>query len=160
MESIYYSLRTIFVMKQDEHENLTEFTKRFNNAFDIMETQHGELSLSAHLANRSDYKSARSDADRASIHKEHYNCFKAFGYLKAVDQKKSGKLVEDLGNQFALGTDQFPKTVVKATEAVVAYRNRINANNNSNPGNNQNRNQTNNEGNQNPNQNVSFQQST
>ena len=85
--------------------------------------------------------------------------------MKAVDQKKSGKLVEDLGNQFALGNDQFPTTVVRATEAVVAYQNRINANNNNSGNNNRNRNNNNaaqhqnNNGNQsNPNQNVSFNQ--
>ena len=160
MESIYYSLRTIFTMKQDENENLTEFTKRFNNTFAIIETQHGELSLSAYLANRSDYKSAATKAAKTAIHKDHYNQFKAFVYLKAVDQKKSGKCVEDLGNHFALGTDQFPKTVVKATEAVVAYCNRVNANgsSNGNTGGNRNRNNTSSHSSNNATQNVPFQQ--
>ena len=161
MESIYFSLKNIFTMKQEENENLTEFTKRFNNTFDIMETQHGVLSLSAYLANRSDYKAATTSTDKKAIHKREYDGFKAFVYLKAVDQRKSGKLVEDLGNQFALGNDQFPKTVVKATEAVVAYRNRVNAsgNNNGNQGGNRNRQQSTNQSNNNTNQNVSFQQS-
>ena len=125
-----------------------------------METQHGELSLSAYLANRSDYKAALN-ANKTKIHKDHYDRFKAFVYLKAVDQKKVGKLVLDLGNQFALGTDQFPKTVVKATEAVIAYRNCVNANGNTggNGGGNRNRNSNNSNSNQSSNANMSFQQS-
>ena len=143
-------------MKQDDNEGLTEFTKRFNNAVDIMETQNGMQPLLDYLKTRDDFKAATTDAEKTAIHLTQYNRLKAFAYLKALDVKKSSKLVEDLNNQFALGNDQFPNTVAKATETVVAYRNRVN-----NQQTNRNRNNNNNNNNRNnENQNVSFGQST
>ena len=127
IESIYFSIRNVFTMKQEDNETLTEFTKRFNNAMDIMETQHGTLAMKAYLETREDYKNATDPAAKDAIVNSEYNKLKAFMYLKALDTKKSGKLVEDLGNQFALGNNQFPTSVTKATETVMAYRNRVNA---------------------------------
>ena len=43
IESIYFAIKNVFTIKQEENERLTDFTKRFNNAKDIMETQHGKL---------------------------------------------------------------------------------------------------------------------
>ena len=114
-------------MKQEDNEPLIEFTKRFNNAMDIMETQHGPLAMNAYLRTREDYQSATDQAAKDAVLNSEYNKLKAFMYLKALDTKKSGKLVEDLGNQFALGNNQFPTSVTKATETVMAYRNRVNA---------------------------------
>jgi len=73
MESIYYAIKTVFTMKQEEHESITEFTKRFNNAMNIMETQHGEFSLSAYLKTRSDYQAAITSPAKSVIHKEQYD---------------------------------------------------------------------------------------
>jgi len=125
MESMYYCLRTLFVMKQEENEGLNDFTKRFNNAVDIMETTHGPLPMTAYLRTREDYTNASNQEEKTKVVSTQYNRFKAFIYLKALDGKRSSKLVEDLGNQYALGTDQFPTTVTRATEAVVAYKNRV-----------------------------------
>ena len=97
MESIYYSLRTIFTMKQNENENLTEFTKRFNNTFDIIETQHGELSLSAYLANRSDYKAATTKAAKTAIHKDHYNKIQSICLSEGSGSEKVWKTCGRLG---------------------------------------------------------------
>ena len=127
MESIYYSIKNVFTMKQEDNEGLNEFTKRFNNAVDIMETQHGKLALLEYLKTRDDFKNAQTGEDKNVIHQKQYQRFVAFAYLKSLNVSKSGKLVEDLGNQYALGTDQFPVTVTKATEAVVAYKNRVNS---------------------------------
>ena len=140
-ESIFHAIKNVFTIKQEDNEGLTDFTKRFNNAVDIMETQHGTLPMKAYLKTRSDYQLAQVSGDAnllTEIHKQQYDRLKAFAYLKALDAKKSGKLVEDLNNQFALGNDQFPSSVTKATETVLAYRNRVNNNNSSNRSNNNN----------------------
>ena len=167
-ESIFFSIRNVFTMKQEDNEGLTEYTKRFNNAIDIMETQHGMFSMTAYLKTRTDFQLAEAAGDaelKKTIHKQQYDRLKAFVYLRSLDGKKSGKLVEDLNNQYALGNNQFPATVTKATETVLAYRNRVNQQQNSrNRGgfspnvNNRNNNNNNNRNNNDtaPQQNVSF----
>ena len=128
MESMYNCLRNVFTMKQEDNENLTEFTRRFKNAVDIMESVHGPLHMIKYMESRSDYQAIPSTdiEQRGNLIEHHYNKFLSYIYLRALDQKKSGKLVEDLGNQFALGDNKFPTSVSHATEMVVAYRNRIN----------------------------------
>ena len=68
-ESIYFCIKNVFTMKQEDNEGLTDFTKRFNNAIDIMETQHGMFSMTAYLKTRSDFKAADA-ADNANVKKE------------------------------------------------------------------------------------------
>ena len=152
MESIYFAIRNVFTMKQDENESIIQFTKRFNNAKDIMETQHGKLRMEKYLATIDGYSTMTVDQKKDTAN-EQYNKLMAFAYLKGLDHKRCGKLVEDLGNQYALGDDKFPPTIAKATETVVTYKNKVNnpsqqcgngRNNNRNNGNNGNNNGNNN----------------
>ena len=154
MESIYFAIKNVFTMKQEENESITQFTKRFNNSKDIMETQHGKLRLEKYLATLDGF-SYMTVEEKKALAELQYDRLMAFAYLKALDQKKCGKLVEDLGNQYALGDDKFPATIAKATETVVSYKNRVNnpsqqrgngRNNNRNNDNNGNNNGNNNQG--------------
>ena len=43
--SIFKAIKHLVNMKQDEKESLAAFTKTFKNAKDIMETQHGKLTI-------------------------------------------------------------------------------------------------------------------
>ena len=142
-------------MKQDENESIIQFTKRFNNEKDIMETQHGKLRMEKYLATIDGYSTMTVDQKKDTAN-EQYNKLMAFAYLKGLDQKRCqcGKLVEDLGNQYALGEDKFPPTIAKATDTVASYKNKGNnpsqqrgngQNNNRNNGNN-NGNKSNNNG--------------
>ena len=45
IESIFKAIKNAVNIKQDKKELLAVFTKRFKNAKDIMETQHGKLTL-------------------------------------------------------------------------------------------------------------------
>ncbi len=141
--SIYKSLSTLFNIKQDEKESLSAYIKRFKNAQDIMETQHGKLELLSYITKLDEYNENRHDelADTA------YNKLMAYIFIAGTDPKKSGNLLKELSNDFALGSDKYPKTVATAASAVANYRPEKNNNMNTrnrNPRNNNNNNNTNN----------------
>ena len=56
LESIYFAIKTVFTIKQEENESIAQFTKRFNNAKDIMETQHGKLKMEKYLKTLDGYE--------------------------------------------------------------------------------------------------------
>ena len=64
------------------------------------------------------------------IANEQYNKLLAFAYLKGLDSKKCGKLIEDLGNNYALGDNKFPKSISSATDTIINYKNNVNNPNN------------------------------
>ena len=43
IESVFFALKNVFYCKQEENENLNDFTKRFTNAIDILESLHGPV---------------------------------------------------------------------------------------------------------------------
>ena len=101
IESIYYSMRAIFTMKQKEDESLSSFTKRFVNAKDVMETQSGKFKLESYMKTIQAYSTMSADNKKKKTDEE-YDKFIALAYMKALDQKKCGKMMEDLSNQYAL----------------------------------------------------------
>ena len=125
MESIYFAIKNVFTMKQEEQESIAQYTKRFNNCKDIMETQHGKLKMEKYVSRLPGY-AFMSTIQQENAADEQYNKLMAFAYLKSLDQKRCGKLVEDLSNQYALGDEKFPTTIAKATETVVSYKNKVN----------------------------------
>ena len=150
IESIYFAIKNVFTIKQEENERLTDFTKRFNNAKDIMETQHGKLNMEKYLITIPNYEN-KTESEKMIIANEQYNKLLAFAYLKGLDSKKCGKLIEDLGNNYALGDNKFPKSISSATDTVINYKNNVN-----NPNNKRNNNNNNRNNNKDKSENVSF----
>jgi len=111
MESIFQSLASLVTCKQENGETLPDFTKRFNTVVDLFETLHGPLAMTAYMRTRDDYANVTDQAEQTKILKEQYERLLAYIYLRALNTKGSGKLVEDLGNQFALGQNNFPASI-------------------------------------------------
>ena len=132
-------------MKQRDDEDLVDYLKRFNTAKDIMEIQFGPLWSARLVQLRSDYDSKADKIDPNQCNEE-YTKMVAYGFIQGCDSKKSGKLEEDLQNQYSLGDDKYPKTLHGATDLIRQYKNRIN--NPDHPANRRNR--GNNSGNSNP----------
>ncbi len=121
IESIYHTLKAVFTIKQKEDESLAEFTKRFNNVKDVMETKHGQLWMQAYLSSIPGFNGL-DDAGKHVEAKEEYDKLMALSYLKALDAKKCGKLLEDLNSMYALDINKFPKDIADATNTVINYK--------------------------------------
>ena len=50
----------------------------------------------------------------------------AFTFLLGADRNQSGKLVEDLNNNYAIGDNKYPKDLTMAINMVANHRNQIN----------------------------------
>ena len=116
--SIYKALTTLFNIRQEEKEGLSAYIKRFKNAQDIMEAQHGKLDLMQYVTKMDDYEEDQHDEFEAQA----YNQLLAYIFVQGADPKRSGDLLKELSNDFALGADKYPKDVATAASAVANYK--------------------------------------
>ena len=102
------SLRLMIMLQQGDKESLTSFYKHFTNTVDVTKSQWGKL-VPAILA----AKETSNDVSR--------NKFLACIFLAGVDQKKYGKLVNNLNNDYLMGQKKYLKTVKSAMMMLSYY---------------------------------------
>ena len=89
--SIYKALTTLFNIRQEEKEGLSAYIKRFKNAQDIMEAQHGKLDLMQYVTKMDDYEEDQHDEFEAQA----YNQLLAYIFVQGADPKRSGDLLKE-----------------------------------------------------------------
>ena len=141
--SIHRSIANLVNIKQGETESLAAYTKRFRTVKDLMEAQHGKLDLAVYVIKQEDYDEDQHD----QLTEEAYDEFLAYSFMTGADPKRSGDLMKELSNDYALGSDRYPEDIGTAASALQNYqaRNLGRINNNNNNRNNNNNNNRNNE---------------
>ena len=86
---------------------MAAFKKRFKNATDIMETQHGNLALSKYIETLPEFD--QSKIEKMKLYSEEaYDKFIAYIFIQETDNSITIKLEEDLPNQYYLGVKSYP----------------------------------------------------
>ena len=126
MKIITSAIKTFVNLKQKDDESLIDYTNRFKTARDVLKAQLGsELVLHKVVNADTDYQKGESEATKdnnSKIIKKHYDRWIAYVYLENCDKNKYGSLVNGLDSQQALGTNQYPTTLPKATEVLSNHR--------------------------------------
>ena len=110
--------RFVVDVQQEENESLVECTERFKQCRDIFESTMGPNMLDEFMSHTQAYQDEADNAKKALIVKNGFKQWSTFVYLKHADQRKYGKLLSNLKEQYALGNDQYPKTLDKGTDAL------------------------------------------
>ena len=131
MAIISDAIRTFINTKQRENEPLNTFTRRFKTSLDIMEAQiGGPITLNKYIETMPEYKLSKNsltDQDEKSDEsitienkfiKKAANILYAYIYLENADQEKYGNILKTLNQQKSFGNDQFPKSIVEASEVL------------------------------------------
>ena len=126
MKIVTSAIKNLVNLKQKEDESLIDYTTRFKTARDVMKAQLGsELVLHKIVETDGDYTKGTTqtemDANKKVI-KKHYERWLAYVYLENCDKTKYGSVIQGLDSQQALGTNQYPTTVAKATEVLSNHR--------------------------------------
>ena len=69
-----------------------------------------------------EYKKATTQAKRQQLKVEAFDKYMAYLLLKGSDQSKYGSLYSGLSSQFALGNNQYPKTIQAATDILSSHK--------------------------------------
>ena len=159
MKIITTAIKAFVNLKQKDDESLVDYTNRFKSAKDVFKTHlGGEMVLHKVVMNDDEYIDD-DDTDEAKennqkLIKKHYDRWAAYLYLENSDRNKYGTLVDGLDSQLSLGNNQYPTTLVKATEvlgnhkfdpAYLEHKKKKNRNNNQGSSNNNEKQETSNE---------------
>ena len=60
------------------------------------------------------------------LQQQAYNKLLAYLFLNGADKTRSGKLIEDLANQYAMGYQNYPTDLAAASAMILGYQNRVN----------------------------------
>ena len=104
---------------------IASITKRFRNAKDIMESQHGKLPMTKFIELDEEYDTLDDD-EIIELQEQAYERFVAYVLIQGTNHNRTSKLDKDLANQYALGENKYPDDMAKATSMIINYQNRVN----------------------------------
>jgi hypothetical protein len=118
MSTILDSMKTLLNIRQNEHESLLDYTKRFETARDVMKSHlGGPIILTKFVKNIKGYDKATTD-DIPKFQEHAFNRFLAYTYLYNADKAKYSTLLTGLQTQTSLKNEQYPKTITKAANVL------------------------------------------
>ena len=99
-----------YTLYQYDNEDLTDYVKRLKQARDICKALVGTEIIHKAIEQTERYKIA-SDEDKARYKTESFDYLDGLLLIRGCNRKKYGSLVKGLESQYALGQDQYPKTL-------------------------------------------------
>ena len=108
-------------MKQYENEDLHGYTTRFKQYRDVLKAQIGTRFLDAWTENLPVCQ-GKTPTEQESYKEAAFEAFCAYMFLRNADQAKYGSRLQDLQNQFAVGTDQYPATLTSAIDILANHK--------------------------------------
>ena len=102
--------------KQDDGENLVDYTKRFKQVRDNAKGSLGKKFLESFIKNTKEYKDNEelgNSKECKQMIKTSIRAWMAFLLLRNADNRKYGSLKRGFQTQHSLGNDQYPKTVTE-----------------------------------------------
>ena len=96
--------------------------KRFKQLQDVTKSQIGKSIVDDYAERQDDYKLLSDDDAKKENKNKEYNKWMAYLLLRGSDQNKYGSMVKGLAQQFSLGNDQYPKTIIAATDVLSTHK--------------------------------------
>ena len=118
-------IERILNTKQDDGENLVDYTKRFKQVRDNAKGSLGEKFLESFIKNTKEYKDKETLGDNKECEqmvKTSTGAWMAFLLLRNTDSQKYGSLKRGFQTQHSLGNNQYPKTVTKMFEVLQSHQ--------------------------------------
>lgn len=112
------SFRSLFRTRQKEDEDLVDYTRRFKSTKDVLESFYGSNLLIPKMIQSDPRYVAGDQAIIEECAKSSSSRFYALLLLQNADQNKYGSVLKGLESQYSLGIDQYPKTMVAATQVL------------------------------------------
>ena len=108
-------------LKQSENEGLMDYVKRFKEARDVVKTHLGTRMLDKFIEHTKEYQ-AVAGAEATELKEQAFSKWMAYLLLKNSDYKKYGTLMNGLKEQFAMQHDQYPTSVLAATDILNSHK--------------------------------------
>ena len=112
------SLERWITIKQLETESLNDYTKRFKQLRDTATSYVDKKIFDEFIENSEAYKNETDATKQQEMKDGAFNEYSAYLLINGSLQSKYGNLKQNFISQFSLGTDQYPKTIDTAVDAL------------------------------------------
>ena len=113
--------RRLLNIRQREKEGLLEYMERFKQEKAIVKSHLGEDFLHEFVEHTDEYKDYVQNQDTtaaASLKTKAFETYTTGIFMNGADKGRYGDLLDGLSNQYALGNDQYPRTLQGAIDVM------------------------------------------
>ena len=111
------AIRGVVNIKQEYNEPLLDYTKRFKEAVDVLETYVGKNILDKFIEKQKKYTTSNM-SERKEMKSKAFEGFTTYAYIDSVEEEAFGEIKKDWIQQYSLDNDQYPKTVAQAKDVL------------------------------------------
>ncbi len=105
-------------IKQLDDEPLLEYVKRFKQVRDVAKEYLGTEIFDYFITNTEEYREQTDPQKQAELKAAAFEQWLALLLIKNSDQSKYGTLTKKLSSDYSLGSDNYPRTIALATDAM------------------------------------------
>ena len=108
-------------IKQREKEGLLEYMERFKQEKMIVKSHLGEEFLNEFVEHTNEYKDHEKNQDTTAARSLKTNAFETYTtgiFMNGANKGRYSNLLDGLSNQYALGNDQYPRTLQAAIDVM------------------------------------------
>jgi hypothetical protein len=116
------AFKALFNLRQKEMESLTDYTKRFKTARDVLQSHVGDTIVLSKVVKALDNYDVTNVTQTQKQIDDTWNQFLAYLYLDNCDKAKYGSLLKGLDTQQSLGNSQYPKTIAEAANVLSNHK--------------------------------------
>ena len=103
--SLHGVMMRLFNLRQQEHEHLTDYLKRFKQTKDVVKAQMGSKWLELFVEHTQEYQKETDTHQQSELKYESFERYIAFVLLRNIDQAKYRSLMNGLISQYSMQND-------------------------------------------------------
>ena len=112
------TLQRMLNIKQRDDEPLMDYIKRFKQMRDVFIANFGTAMYDAWVENQEMYRDATDAAAKKALKDNAMEEWTAYMVVRTCDSNKYGSVMQTFKSQYSYGTDQYPRTIMAATDAL------------------------------------------
>ena len=120
--SLTEAIMRMLNIKQFENEGLLDYVKRFKQSRDIMKSHVGTDILDKFVENTREYRDEIDTSQKEKLKEGAFEKWMAYLLIRNSDQSKYGTLMNGLVSQFSMENNQYPKTIMGATDILSSHK--------------------------------------
>jgi len=120
--SLTETLVSVLNSRQHDGESLLDYTKRFKQNRDILESLMGKEMLHKFVEHLPEYQAETDTSKQDEMKKNGFGTWMAYLFMRNSDQSKYGSLMEGLTQQYSLKNDQYPDRVSDAADTLAQHK--------------------------------------
>ena len=118
---LFDAITRLLNMRQQDHEHLNDYVKRFKQVRDVLRSHIGTDILHRFVENTEEYQNADSGL-KSELLAGSFERFMAYVLIRNSDKNKYGSVIHGLVSQYSMEHDQYPKSLIAATDILANHR--------------------------------------